>query len=99
MRAGLRPAGRCPLFRGIEDGSYVYFVHPYPEPEEPPRRRRSRTTGVTFASAVWKGNLMATQFHPEKSQRVGLAMIRNFVAFGRSGARPKPRRTGARGLR
>ena len=82
LRAGHRPTGQCPLFRGIEDGSYVYFVHSYyPEPEDGALAAAVTDYGVTFASAVWKGNLMATQFHPEKSQRVGLAMVRNFVAF------------------
>jgi imidazole glycerol-phosphate synthase subunit HisH len=72
----------CPLFRGIEDGAYVYFVHSY-YPEIIERGIIAATTdyGVTFASAVWRGALMATQFHPEKSQRVGLAMIRNFIEF------------------
>lgn len=74
--------GGCPLFRGIEDGVYVYFVHSY-YPEIIEREIIAATTdyGVTFASAVRRGALMATQFHPEKSQRVGLAMIRNFIEF------------------
>ena len=75
-------AGCCPLFRGIEDGAYVYFGHSfYPEPEDEAVTAAVTEYGVPFASAIWNGNLMATQFHPEKSQRVGLAMIRNFVAF------------------
>ena len=82
IRFSGRGPGRCPLFRGIEDGSYVYFVHSYyPEPEDRAVAAAVTDYGVTFASAVWKDNLMATQFHPEKSQRVGLAMVRNFVAF------------------
>lgn len=79
---GRRAPVRCPLFRGIEDGSYVYFVHSYyPELEDGAHAAAVTDYGVTFASAVWKGNLMATQFHPEKSQRVGLLMIRNFIVF------------------
>lgn len=72
----------CPLFRGIGDGAYVYFVHSfYPEPEDEAVTAAVTEYGVPFASAIWKGNVMATQFHPEKSQRTGLGMIRNFVAF------------------
>ena len=83
-RGGGEAAGeeRCPLFRGIGDGAYVYFVHSfYPKPEDGSVAAAVTEYGVPFASAIWKGNVMATQFHPEKSQRTGLAMIRNFVAF------------------
>ena len=72
----------CPLFRGIEEGAYVYFVHSYyPEPAEREIIAATTDYGVTFASALWCGAVMATQFHPEKSQRVGLAMIGNFIEF------------------
>lgn len=72
----------CPLFRDIPNGSYVYFVHSfYPQPADP-RVVATRTTyGDTFASAVWKDNVFATQFHPEKSQKVGLQLLRNFVSL------------------
>ncbi len=85
------PAGRCPIFRGVQDGAYVYFAHSfYPEPEDPAVSASATEYGMTFASAIWKDNIIATQFHPEKSQRAGLAMIRNFVAFAaeRAAARP-----------
>ena len=73
----------CPLFEGIRDGAYFYFVHSYyAEPEE------DVTTGVTdyeskgrkvvFTSAVWRDNVYAVQFHPEKSGRNGLILMRNF---------------------
>jgi len=77
----------CPLFRGMEGGEYVYFGHSY-YPEPASREIIAATTdyGVTFASAVWRGAVMATQFHPEKSQRVGLMMIRNFIEFVESKA-------------
>ena len=72
----------CPLYRGIKSGSYVYFVHSFfPQPADP-RIVATRTTyGEPFASSVWKDNVFATQFHPEKSQNVGLQLLRNFVGL------------------
>jgi glutamine amidotransferase len=70
----------CPLFRGVAEGSYVYFVHSFfPQPADPTIVATRTTYGETFASAVWRGNVFATQFHPEKSQDVGLHLLRNFV--------------------
>ena len=70
----------CPLFRGVASGSYVYFVHSFfPQPAEPSIIATRTTYGETFASAVWRDNVFATQFHPEKSQTVGLQLLRNFV--------------------
>jgi glutamine amidotransferase len=70
----------CPLFRGIPSGSYVYFVHSFfPKPLDSCIVATSTSYGETFASSVWRGNLFATQFHPEKSQKVGLQLLRNFV--------------------
>lgn len=72
-----RKKGR--LFENVPDGSDFYFVHSYyPVPEE------DVVTGVTeyggtFASAIEKGNVFATQFHPEKSQRMGLRVLENFT--------------------
>lgn len=73
----------CPLFRGIPSGSYVYFVHSFfPRPaDESIVAARTTYGGQTFASAVWRDNVYATQFHPEKSQQVGLRLLRNFVAL------------------
>lgn len=72
----------CPLFRGVPSGSYVYFVHSYfPKPVDESIIAARTTYGETFASAVWQGNVVATQFHPEKSQEVGLDMLRNFVEW------------------
>jgi len=71
----------CPLYRGIPDGSFVYFVHSFfPRPEDPGVVATWTDYGGRFASSVWRGNVFATQFHPEKSQAVGLAILRNFVA-------------------
>jgi glutamine amidotransferase len=70
----------CPLFRGIPEGSYVYFVHSFfPEPLDPSIVASRTTYGQPFASAVWRDNVFATQFHPEKSQKVGLQLLKNFV--------------------
>jgi glutamine amidotransferase len=70
----------CPLYRGIENGSYVYFVHSfYPQPADDSIVATRTDYGNNFASSVWRGNVFATQFHPEKSQRVGLQLLKNFV--------------------
>ena len=72
----------CPLFRGVSSGSYVYFVHSFfPKPVDPSIVSTRTEYGETFASSVWRGNLYATQFHPEKSQMVGLQLLKNFVAL------------------
>ncbi len=78
---------RCPLFRGVADGSYVYFVHSFfPKPADASIVAARTTYGETFASAIWRENVFATQFHPEKSQKVGLQLLRNFVEHaGRNG--------------
>jgi glutamine amidotransferase len=73
----------CPLVQGIPTGSYVYFVHSYfPQPADPAITATETTYGEPFASSVWRDNVYATQFHPEKSQAVGLQLLKNFVALG-----------------
>jgi len=70
---------------GIAEGSFVYFVHSYyVAPADPALAVAVTEHGVPFASAVARGNIFATQFHPEKSQRVGLRLLANFgrVACG-----------------
>jgi glutamine amidotransferase len=72
----------CPLYKGVQDGSYVYFVHSfYPSPADQTIVATRTEYGELFASSVWKDNVFATQFHPEKSQRVGLQMLSNFVSL------------------
>lgn len=72
----------CPLYRGIANGSHVYFVHSFfPEPADTSLVATRTEYGVPFASSVWKDNVYATQFHPEKSQTVGLRLLENFVAL------------------
>jgi imidazole glycerol-phosphate synthase subunit HisH len=71
---------QCPLYRGISSGSYVYFVHSFfPKPKDRSLAATETTYGQTFASSVWRDNVYATQFHPEKSQAVGLRLLENFV--------------------
>jgi glutamine amidotransferase len=70
----------CPLYQGIPNGSYVYFVHSFfPRPLDASVVATRTTYGESFASSVWKDNVFATQFHPEKSQAVGLKLLENFV--------------------
>ncbi len=70
----------CPLYRGIPSGSYVYFVHSFfPQPVDNSIVATRTEYGETFASSVWRDNVFATQFHPEKSQTVGLRLLKNFV--------------------
>ena len=70
----------CPILQGIESGSHFYFVHSYyPQPKDESIVVTRTEYGVDFASAVWRDNVFATQFHPEKSQNVGLQLLTNFV--------------------
>ena len=70
----------CPLYAGIPDGSHVYFVHSfYPQPTDTSIVATRTEHGDSFASSVWRDNVFATQFHPEKSQTVGLRLLKNFV--------------------
>lgn len=72
-----------PLARGIENGSEFYFVHSYyPAPADASiRLGETSYAGVTFASVLARGNLVATQFHPEKSGKVGLQLLDNFCRW------------------
>ena len=69
-----------PVFGGIPDGSFFYFVHGYyPDPEDESLVIGRTEYGVPFASVIARDNLIATQFHPEKSGKVGLQLYRNFL--------------------
>lgn len=69
----------CPIFEGIPDGTFFYFVHSYyVDPEDRTVVEGSTEYGITFASAIWRDNVFAMQFHPEKSQHAGLKLIENF---------------------
>jgi glutamine amidotransferase len=72
------------LLAGISTGDFVYFVHSYyVAPRDRSLIALESTYGDTFAAAVVQGNLIATQFHPEKSQRAGLRLVRNFIELSR----------------
>jgi imidazole glycerol-phosphate synthase subunit HisH len=74
----------CPIFQGVRPGSYVYFVHSFfPKPADSSIAASETTYGEVFASSVWRDNVYATQFHPEKSQGVGLQLLKNFVALAK----------------
>jgi glutamine amidotransferase len=71
-----------PLWRDLPPDPAVYFVHSYyPVPRDRSVIAAEADYPTPFCAAVWKDNIMATQFHPEKSQRVGLTMLRNFAAL------------------
>ena len=75
----------CPIYDGIADGSFVYFVHSYYLDAENRSDVATKTEyGISFDSsvAVPEINLYATQFHPEKSGRVGLKILENFAKLG-----------------
>jgi len=73
---------RPPAFEGIADGSNVYFVHSYyVKPDHDDVIATTTDYGIEFCSAVWKDNIVATQFHPEKSQDVGLRILKNFAVM------------------
>ncbi len=74
-----RPA---PIFGGLADGTYVYFVHSYyVVPTDASVVATETDYGGPFCSSVWRGNLFAVQFHPEKSQADGLNILKNFAAL------------------
>jgi glutamine amidotransferase len=71
-----------PLWHGIEDGCRLYFVHSYyPCPQDASIVAGSTCYPHRFTCAVARDNIFAVQFHPEKSQAAGLALLRNFAAW------------------
>jgi len=75
---------RPPLFEDIQDQAFFYFVHSfYVVPDDNDIVATTTEYGISFASMVWKENIFATQFHPEKSQETGLKVLRNFGDFVR----------------
>lgn len=76
--------GGCPLLKDVADNSYVYFVHSYYcKPKDASVVCGTTNYGIDFCSMLWADNVFATQFHPEKSQAVGLKMLENFVQLGK----------------
>jgi glutamine amidotransferase len=90
----LRPWGDSPLLAGIEDGDHAYFAHSYLVAFDETDPAASGVRGgawtdhgpTRFLSALSSGAVHATQFHPEKSQRVGLRLLANFAALAKRGA-------------
>jgi glutamine amidotransferase len=80
-RVKMTTGGRkCPLFKGLVDGSYFYFDHSYyAAPRDEGVVSGVTDYGADFASAVWSENIYAVQFHIEKSQANGLRMLENFI--------------------
>lgn len=79
---------RCPVLEGIKPGEYFYFVHSYYVQPSMPDARASTPLGIAtcnygydFTAMIWRDNLFATQFHPEKSQAAGLKILSNFAAL------------------
>lgn len=77
----------CPLYRGIPNRSWFYFVHSFhPKPADSSVIATRTDYGGQFASSVWRDTVFATQFHPEKSQENGLKILRNFVEIAEAHA-------------
>ncbi len=69
-----------PIWQGMGAEPYFYFVHSfYPVPQDASIIAATCEYGTPFAAAIRRGNLVATQFHPEKSQRLGVKLLENFV--------------------
>ena len=69
-----------PIYAGLQVGCFVYFVHSYHVvPLDKSTVATQTEYGYTFVSSVWRDNVFATQFHPEKSQQVGLKILENFT--------------------
>ncbi|MCP4379108.1 MAG: imidazole glycerol phosphate synthase subunit HisH [bacterium] len=70
----------CPMLDRIDNGQYAYFAHSYHViPDDENIIATTTEYGYRFTSAIWKDHIFATQFHPEKSQAVGLTLLENFV--------------------
>ncbi len=70
----------CPLLSGIDSGEYFYFVHSYyVRPVDPEVQLGRCAYGIEFTAMIWQRNVYASQFHPEKSQQIGLKILANFA--------------------
>ncbi len=70
----------APMLQGIKSGDFLYFIHSYYViPDETQWISTFTTYGKRFVSSIWKENIFATQFHPEKSQKKGLKILENFA--------------------
>jgi len=78
----LRIKKSAPHLAGLPPEPSVYFVHSYfVVPKDPDLAATETDYPTPFVSAIWRDNVFATQFHPEKSQQIGLTMLRNFVSL------------------
>jgi glutamine amidotransferase len=69
----------APIFAGVDEGTNVYFVHSYyVKPDDVGWVAATSNYGIEFCAAIWRDNIVATQFHPEKSQDAGLRILKNF---------------------
>jgi glutamine amidotransferase len=85
---GVQHDGDIALFDGIPSGAHFYFVHSYyPQLADDSVTVATCDYGGTFPAALARGNILATQFHPEKSQRWGLRMLENFASVVRAARR------------
>ena len=76
----LFPRKDCSMFQGVPEGAFVYFCHSYyVKPKDITIASALTDYGLTYASAVCSGNVWGVQFHPEKSQKVGLQVLKNFM--------------------
>ncbi|MBD3174064.1 MAG: imidazole glycerol phosphate synthase subunit HisH [Armatimonadia bacterium] len=79
-----------PVLSGVDSGAYAYFVHSYyAAPSDESVVATETEYGVRFCSSVGFGNVFACQFHPEKSQKIGLRILENFVRFTINAAHPR----------
>jgi glutamine amidotransferase len=70
------------MLKDIPEGSFVYFVHSYyADPTDRSVVALESEYGAPFAAMIWRQNVYATQFHPEKSQAVGLQLLKNFISL------------------
>jgi len=78
----IQKRNNCKLFDGIDDNPFVYFCHSYYcQPEDASVVAAQTNYGIDYASSVCKGNIWAVQFHPEKSQQIGLRILKNFSSL------------------
>jgi glutamine amidotransferase len=81
----VKQKGAHPVFDGIPDGANFYFVHSYyVDPDDKSIVAGETEYGINFCSAIARGNLIATQFHPEKSGEFGLKIYDNFIKFSQT---------------
>jgi len=81
----VKQKGAHPVFEGIPDGANFYFVHSYyVDPDDKSIVAGETEYGINFCSAIARGNLIATQFHPEKSGEFGLKIYDNFIKFSQT---------------